>query len=417
MSGPNGLAQEERDRRDLYELVTNQRGRREQFERFGVMPDGVTQEEDRPRFSRLEKGLRESDRAVRRLFAAPNGSGCVQSNETLPFAPLSDALAQAPTEPEWLWDGYLSPESLVLLASKPKVGKSTFLFGLFAALEHGTSFLGRATRRTGALLLSEERAGTLAEKARRFQLGDRVHLLMRHQAREHQWGEVAQQAIGYCHENELGLLVVDTFDKWTGLRSDAENNAGAVLEALEPLQQVASAGIGVLISAHQRKADGKHGDAVRGSNALAGGVDVITELERPPAGVEPTVRVLRSVSRYDSTPEELAAELEDHAYAACGDLDSLRAKARTEQVRHALEEIGEATVEEITERLDDVSKDTVRRSLGQLVDAGEAQRRGVGRKNDPYRWTRSFDCTHTDPLAAANNSNGAVPAQEALPDA
>src|SRR5207244_208719 len=102
-----------------------ERGRREQFERYGVMPDGVPQEDDRPRYKRLEKALREATRDIRVFLSAPKGSGSAETNELLPFAPLSNALASAPTEPEWLWDGYLSPESLVLLAGKPKVGKST----------------------------------------------------------------------------------------------------------------------------------------------------------------------------------------------------------------------------------------------------------------------------------------------------
>ena len=49
---------------------------------------------------------------------------------TLPFAPLSEALAEAPAAPEWTWDGYLAPGVVTVLAGRPKVGKSTLFFGL-----------------------------------------------------------------------------------------------------------------------------------------------------------------------------------------------------------------------------------------------------------------------------------------------
>jgi hypothetical protein len=101
----------------------------------------------------------------------------------------------------------------------------------------------------------------------------------------------------------LDVLMVDTWDKWTGLKGDAENNAGAILEALEPLVGAAGTGLSILICAHQRKSLGEFGEAVRGSNALTGGVDVVMELERPRADAlaGDGVRVLQAVSRFAGT--------------------------------------------------------------------------------------------------------------------
>ena len=93
------------------------------------------------------------------------------------------------------------------------------------------------------------------------------------------WPEIVLEAVAYCEEHDLGNIVVDTWNvSRTGLRGDAENEAGAVLQALEPLSMAADRGLAVLLVAHQRKAPGAHGEGVRGSNALIGGVDIVLEL-------------------------------------------------------------------------------------------------------------------------------------------
>ena len=139
---------------------------------------------------------------------------------------------------------------------------------------------------------------------------DAVHLLMRHEARDAAWPAIVEEAAAYCREHELGIIVVDTWDRWTGLRGDAENRAGDVNEALEPLAYAAASGLAVFIATHQRKSVGEYGEAVRGSNALTGGVDVVVELERPAPSVSAGkgARVLRAVSRFASTPDELVAD-------------------------------------------------------------------------------------------------------------
>lgn len=113
------------------------------------------------------------------------------------------------------------------------------LFALVAALEGGQPLVELDTRAIGALLLSEEREATLADKATRWNMDGRVHLLMRHQANGREWSFVVAQAADYCHQHDLSVRIVDTWDKYTGLKGDAENNAGVILEALEPLVQAA----------------------------------------------------------------------------------------------------------------------------------------------------------------------------------
>ena len=257
------------------------------------------------------------------------------------------------------------------------------------------------------LLLSEERRDTLAEKARIFGLNSfpaphtsiagneikPVRITTRHEVPALSWAELVHLAISHCHQHGLTVLVVDTWDRWTSLRGDSENAAGAVNEALMPLQYAAASGLAVLIVSHQRKSAGEFGDAVRGSNALTGGVDVVVELERPAASyaLGSEARVLRAVSRFRSTPEELFVELDDAEgeFRAIDSPEEVKAAAEREGLLDALG-TGEATSKRLAEETE-LSDRTVRRHLTTLLEQGHVAREGEGKRGDPHRWRRSED--------------------------
>jgi hypothetical protein len=197
------------------------------------------------------------------------------------------------------------------------------------------------------------------------------------------------EAVGYCRENDLGVLVVDTWDRWTSLRGDSENSSGAVNEALEPLQAAAAAGLAVLIISHQRKSSGEFGDAVRGSNALTGGVDIVVELERPGASLRlsKNARVLRAVSRFTATPEEFYLELGEDVggFTAIDSPEEARAAADREEVLRAVTEVPGSTTSALAERVE-LPRATVGRHLSGLLDSGQVARMGAGKKGDPHTW-------------------------------
>jgi DNA-binding transcriptional ArsR family regulator len=323
------------------------------------------------------------------------------SGGELPFTPLAPLIENVPPEPPWTVRGYLSPGSVTLLAGRPKAGKSTFAFALIAAVARGETFVGATTTTCGVLLLTEERHDTIAEKARALSLtnsfpaastpiagNEFVHVLMRHDAGSVPWPEVVRQAMTYCAQHKLGALIVDTFDRWSGLRGDAENAAGAVNEALEPLQYAAAANLAVLLISHQRKSSGEFGEAVRGSSALTGGVDVVVELERPSRALQlgSQARVLKAVSRFASTPDELYVELEEHGFQAIESPEQVKTDAERARVLDALEKRDEpVTSDQIGDDLD-IPKRAVRRYLSDLLEKGLVRRSGAGKKNDPYVW-------------------------------
>ena len=66
------------------------------------------------------------------------------------------------------------------------------------------------------------------------------------------------------------LVVIDTLGAFAGVVGDTENDAGAMTEALRPVQALANDGAAVLVVAHARKSAGSATDVVRGSSAIAG---------------------------------------------------------------------------------------------------------------------------------------------------
>jgi DNA-binding transcriptional ArsR family regulator len=344
-------------------------------------------------------------------FPAPIGIHPA-GNESVSAAEFSSVTIESlvenvPAEPDWALRGYIAPYAVTLLAGRPKVGKSTFVFALLTCVRTGEPFAGLRTAAAGVLLLSEERRDTLAEKARIFGLNSfpaphtpiagneikPVRITTRHEAPAGSWPELVRLAISHCHQHGLEVLVVDTWDRWTSLRGDSENAAGAVNEALMPLQYAAASGLAVLIVSHQRKSAGEFGDAVRGSNALTGGVDVVLELERPAASyaLGSAARVLRAVSRFSSTPEELFVELDDDegGFRAIESPEEVKAAAERERLLDTLG-TGEATSKQLAEE-SELTDRTVRRHLTTLLEQGHVTREGEGKRGDPHRWRRNED--------------------------
>ena len=172
------------------------------------------------------------------------------------------------------------------------------------------------------------------------------------------------------------------------MRGDSENAAGSVNEALEPLQYAAAAGLAVLLISHQRKSSGEFGEAVRGSNALTGGVDVVVELERPPKVLQlgSQARILRAVSRFSSTPEELYVELSEHGFSPIESPEQVKTDTERSRVLEALEDRGEAVTSDQLGNELDIPKRAVRRYLNDLLDKQLVTREGGGKKSDPYVW-------------------------------
>jgi hypothetical protein len=186
--------------------------------------------------------------------------------------------------------------------------------------------------------------------------------------------------------------VLDSFARWSGVQ---EADPQEMLAALRPLQEAADAGLSVLIVHHHRKAAGQDGDAMRGTNALTGGVAAVVDLERR-KGVGKNARYVNTNSWLPDPPEEFVYERDpDHGYRV---LDPSEAKLTTRRraksgvtaeaektaILDALTE--PKTKDELAEILT-WPRSRVYNRLNALHDEGKVARHGTGGKGDPHRWS------------------------------
>jgi hypothetical protein len=311
------------------------------------------------------------------------------------IVPLGLYLAGSEDEAAWIVDHLIGRGVLSIVAGLPKVGKSTLVYGALGAVtgsDNGGRFLGLPVQPAAVLLLTEEPPATVEEKADRFGLVDeRVYVLPKRGAcAGRSWPKLMEAVLDFCREHpEIRVVVVDTLDKFADLTAKrSEADTGVIRETIDPLYPILDLGVAVVLITHQRKEEGAYGLRVRGGTSLTGSADVIVEVERPPesAGLGREARVLKLVSRFTDTPDEIAVELGADGWRSLGTVSAAVRRMRQEDV---LELVGEEpmTREQLVEAAAGTMSDrTLRRRLDELVERALAARIGEGTKGDPYRW-------------------------------
>jgi hypothetical protein len=325
---------------------------------------------------------------ARRLAAAEAVNGAGPRPAELRFMWAAELAAATPAEPDWLLHGYLAPGAVTLLAGKPKAGKSTLAWAAAEAVasDAGT-FLGRPVAAGPVVYLTEEGAGTLAHK-----LPDApIRVLTRDAAwPKPPWPALVAAAVAEAARVEAAILVIDALAFWAGFSEGQEKDAGAAQAAMDALGAATAAGLAVLLVHHQRKAGGEDGDAVRGSGAIFGAVDVLVEVERC-EDAPPSHRRLVALGRWPTTPPVLVV---DHDPDSCswrtiGQAED-RAATATLGVRERLldatpSEPPGATESEIAD-LVGLDGRKISKPLRQLVADGLIDRTGDGRKGSPFSY-------------------------------
>jgi hypothetical protein len=304
-----------------------------------------------------------------------------------------------PAQPPWVVAPWVVKGGLTELDGKIKGGKTTLALAMCRAKLDGLDFLGYPTLPGPVIYLTEQPQTSFREGLRRAGLLERedFHILFFSDARGLMWpqrvGVALSKALEVAREEDTVLLVVDTLGWWAGLRGEAENDAGAAQEAVEPLLAIASAHpkrIGVMALRHERKSGGDVGDSARGSSAFGGSVDIVLSLGRPDGNTDPHLRVIRSLSRFDETPLELMVELTDEGYVAHGDVHAHSLALATDAAKNALREAkGVAmTLDELVKACDaqDVKRATMQRALDALQRQFVVKQQGAGKKGDPYSY-------------------------------
>ena len=314
-------------------------------------------------------------------------SGAGTSLAFLTGAEIENVVAK---EVPWVVEPYIAVGAMTDLSGKVKLaGKSTLALDMSRGVIQGKKFLGQKTVKSPVVYLTEQPKVSFREAMKRAGLlGQKdLRVLFRSQAFGVAWSDVVEGAIRECEDSGSKLLVVDTLSQFAGLARDAENDSGAALAAMEPLQKAAARGIGVLTISHDRKGGGAPGDARRGSSAYAGAVDVLCQLRRTEGNGPRNRRLLSAISRFDGTPEELLIELRDDGYHSLGE-PGAAAKEQVEREVLALLPHSNSDAVDIAALAEksSIKRSQLQRVLDVLLKKNLIRKTGKGVRGDPARY-------------------------------
>jgi hypothetical protein len=292
---------------------------------------------------------------------------------------------------EWIAEPWIAKGAITELDGKVKKGKTTFLFFLLGRVFDGSAFLGESTKQVNAVYLTEQNRTSYRASLERAGLLGRPELttLFWSDALGVSWTSIIKQAVDECNCRGAKLLIVDTLAQFAQLAGDSENHAGRALEALSPLQEAAAQGLAVVVVRHERKSGGALGDSGRGSSAFAGGVDIVISLREPDGNYPQNVRLLQSVSRFDSS-DDLLIELTDHGYRAIGTPGEGVKQQRDQDLLATLPQSSEdaITMIELVKQTGQ-PRGRLQRTLTRLLEGKSAHAIGKGTKHHAVRYFRS----------------------------
>ncbi|MFZ0037265.1 MAG: DnaB-like helicase N-terminal domain-containing protein [Candidatus Acidiferrales bacterium] len=316
----------------------------------------------------------------------------VRTERKFSFQTGAELASEERVQTEWLCKPWVAAGAITEVGGKVKqAGKTTFVTHLVAAVVTGAPFLGQPTVQSPVLYLTEQTGVTFRPLLERCGLVGRGRddfvLLPWRETVGVAWEAVAERVLVEARRRGARLIVVDTLGQFAGLEGDSENNSGDALRAMKPLQQIAAEGLGVIVVRHERKMGGEVGDSGRGSSAYAGAVDIVISLRRVEGGQSSGVRMLRSISRFPDTPDDLAVELGDEGYRALGSAKEASARRIRDIVLAALPKSEETAIldSDICPN-SEVSRSSVKRGLNRLIAQGLAARTGMGRTKHPFRY-------------------------------
>ena len=303
--------------------------------------------------------------------------------EGLPTITALEFCQQVPEEPDWILEGYLARGVITELDAKIKAGKTHLATDLVRAVLAGKEFIGRKTLLTPVLYLTEERETTFRAALTRVGLDqtDGLHLVFRHQI-SLAWKSVGRAAVARATYHGIGLVVIDTLSDWSGIKADEENDAGAALTAMRPVQEMAAAGLAVLVLRHERKSGGEVGDSARGSSAFGGAADILLSLKKDPAGGQDNRRILEAVGRLEGWVPKLVIEMTGGHYRSLGTSTQVEAQRARDFLAsalptHADQALGEEEL--LAQAEGELTRSTLKRVMKDLLNDGSLKRaKGAG---------------------------------------
>jgi len=295
-------------------------------------------------------------------------------------------LAEGSTTINWVLQGVIAPEVVTLIVALGKGGKTTLGLQILRAMAQGRKeFLGLTLRAAPTLYLTEERRTTYMTALLRAELEDAENprSLRRHQV-PLSWEEFAPLLLAMCRRAGFEVVFVDTTSSWWDLKEKQENDTAVLMVKMAPLLDLAAQGVAVVMFHHMGKAGGGEGKAVRGGGGFVAGPDIILELWRV-TGQEKR-REIRSLSRFDETPDKLVIEMTLDGYRAVGQKEEVTSEVYARKVWAVLSQEESRTRDQLSE-LSGLKKGEVSHGLRGIASE-LIERTETGKAYHPYLYRR-----------------------------
>jgi DNA-binding transcriptional ArsR family regulator len=306
---------------------------------------------------------------------------------TLRLIRSDELLAREFSPPVWIVPDYL-PAGLVMLAGRPKIGKSWLALQVCQAVATGGRVFGREIEPGRVLYLAlEDHARRLQSRMQAqgwpegnpsvdFMLGD----AFRDQVGHLNSGGGARLA-RHIHAEGYRLVVVDTFSR--ALKGDQKDES-EMTAALGPIQATAlELEIAVVIVDHHKKpmgaADPNPVDDILGSTAKGGVADAIWGLYKEPG--KHGAKLAITGRDMDEVTLKLVFDPGTGCWQCEGDAYEIDLTLRRKEILDALAMLGKAQLKDICETIGQPKSNTYTR-LMDLVNAGLVLRIMDGKK--PY---------------------------------
>lgn len=317
------------------------------------------------------------------VFPGKPYKGKTQKHEFsgLEFKTIDELLDEPDEDIDYVVGGLLPVAGLSLLVGAPKAGKSTLARNLAMCVVRGLTWLGRNTQAGGVLYLALEEKP--AEVKRHFtQLGMKhgcpLFIVFGPMPREHPLEELAVTIA----KVKPALVILDPIFKV--VRVADGNDYVQVTEGMEPLLNLARVTRSHILGVHHaRKGGGSQGEDALGSTALVGAVDCYLSLKRDAAR-----RTINSMGRYgEDLPETVLVMDDDGCIGAAGTRAEIDRKDTGGEILAYLSDLSEPVKQDdIVGKVTGTGK-IVRAALGDLVDRGQIQRTGAGKKGNPFLYS------------------------------
>lgn len=218
---------------------------------------------------------------------------------------------------EWIVPNMIARQHVTVFYATPKVGKTDMVVaGILAPLSRGEAVFGHPAPASPvlAVILSEETTGRWRSHVERFGLrGGRI-LTRGKIPNGVSFAVAVDEAARFAASVGAAIVVVDTLTAYAGLVGDAENDAGMMGEAIEPvLRAAATHNVAFVLIHHVRKwtrdADPSDVDLLRGSGNFAAKVDFLVHVTKPSDAPDKfRRRELHVNGRLDCEPYSLVVE-------------------------------------------------------------------------------------------------------------